>query len=552
MRILLYKNTKRGLIIFGLAALLAVVSMYILFFFRINNLEQKLLDSTISDLKTYSNEIDVRIASVATDLLLMEDLILSKDVLDIVDGKTVFTSLEKRSDIEDDLMFWMKNRNTYDQIRIIDNTGQEVIRVNYNNGRPNVTLESDLQNKATRYYFTNAINLSDDTVYMSKFDLNVENGEIEYIGEVPKSMLRLSTTLYKDDGTKYGMLILNYLTDKLFHGDESEYSSGLHFEVINEDGYFIHSVDKDKEYGFMFDDKKDEVFTKYHDYNIFDVNNDSIEQVEYEDEVYTSLLISNLTLAKAITNSTNFDVEVVTENSSLTIFGELEFNTSEDFISTFRIYLLFTLSFVLVAFVFSRLLDEILFAREKELKTLQFTSSHDMLTGLPNRSKLHETLEYLYSRQTQFTLLFMDFDGFKKVNDTYGHKIGDEVLIEGSKRILNAVRATDIVARLGGDEFVVVLVELMDNSIIDRIKNAIIESVKADMIFGKTTCNVGISIGVAKQDGTIPIKELMNSADHLMYEDKETKRKINWFFFFLSLGSEFNIICYNKKWIQRR
>jgi len=121
----------------------------------------------------------------------------------------------------------------------------------------------------------------------------------------------------------------------------------------------------------------------------------------------------------------------------------------------------------------------------------------------------------------------MDFDGFKKVNDTYGHKIGDEVLIEGSKRILNAVRATDIVARLGGDEFVVVLVELMDNSIIDRIKNAIIESVKADMIFGKTTCNVGISIGVAKQDGTIPIKELMNSADHLMYEDKETKRKIN-------------------------
>jgi len=527
MRILLYKNTKRGLIIFGLAALLAVVSMYILFFFRINNLEQKLLDSTISDLKTYSNEIDVRIASVATDLLLMEDLILSKDVLDIVDGKTVFTSLEKRSDIEDDLMFWMKNRNTYDQIRIIDNTGQEVIRVNYNNGRPNVTLESDLQNKATRYYFTNAINLSDDTVYMSKFDLNVENGEIEYIGEVPKSMLRLSTTLYKDDGTKYGMLILNYLTDKLFHGDESEYSSGLQFEVINEDGYFIHSVDKDKEYGFMFDDKKDEVFTKYHDYNIFDVNNDSIEQVEYEDEVYTSLLISNLTLAKAITNSTNFDVEVVTENSSLTIFGELEFNTSEDFISTFRIYLLFTLSFVLVAFVFSRLLDEILFAREKELKTLQFTSSHDMLTGLPNRSKLHETLEYLYSRQTQFTLLFMDFDGFKKVNDTYGHKIGDEVLIEGSKRILNAVRATDIVARLGGDEFVVVLVELMDNSIIDRIKNAIIESVKADMIFGKTTCNVGISIGVAKQDGTIPIKELMNSADHLMYEDKETKRKIN-------------------------
>ena len=174
-------------------------------------------------------------------------------------------------------------------------------------------------------------------------------------------------------------------------------------------------------------------------------------------------------ISNQVTNSTNFDVEVVTENSSLTIFGELEFNTSEDFISTFRIYLLFTLSFVLVAFVFSRLLDEILFAREKELKTLQFTSSHDMLTGLPNRSKLHETLEYLYSRQTQFTLLFMDFDGFKKVNDTYGHKIGDEVLIEGSKRILNAVRATDIVARLGGDEFVVVLVELMDNSIIDRI-----------------------------------------------------------------------------------
>lgn len=524
MKVFLYKNTKRGFILLGLSVFLILISSYFLFSSRVNSLEQRLLNSTENDLQLYSNEIDVRIASVATDLLLMEDLILSKDVLIHDEAETTFTSLDSRTAIEEDLMFWMKNRNTYDQIRIIDNTGQEIIRVNYNNGEPDVTEQSDLQDKSPRYYFTNAINLSDDTVYMSKFDLNVENGEIEYIGDIPKSMLRLSTTLYDEDGIKYGILILNYLTDKLFHSDDFDNSDTSNFEIINEDGYFIHSTDTAREYGFMFDDKSDEKFSKYHNYNIFEVDNDQIKQIKYEDEVYTSLLISNLTLANAITNSTNFDVDVVTENSSLTIFGEIEFNKTDEFKDTLRIYILFAISFIIASYVFTRLVDEILFSREKEMQTLQFTSSHDLLTGLPNRSKVYETMEYLYSRKIQFSLLFMDFDGFKKINDTYGHKIGDEVLIEGSKRIVHSVRATDIVARLGGDEFVVLLVDLIDNSIVNRIRNSIIENVKADMTFGKIKCNVGISIGIAKQDGTLPIKELMNKADHLMYENKELRK----------------------------
>ncbi|NMV20827.1 GGDEF domain-containing protein, partial [Vibrio parahaemolyticus] len=86
---------------------------------------------------------------------------------------------------------------------------------------------------------------------------------------------------------------------------------------------------------------------------------------------------------------------------------------------------------------------------------------HDALTGLANRSKFHLELEQLVQRsgylRDEFAVLYLDLDGFKEVNDTYGHDAGDEVLKKVSERLTSATRHSDLIARLSGDEFVMLV-----------------------------------------------------------------------------------------------
>ena len=105
---------------------------------------------------------------------------------------------------------------------------------------------------------------------------------------------------------------------------------------------------------------------------------------------------------------------------------------------------------------------------------VQYLSQHDALTGLPNRSRLRDYLEQnlasLRSGST-LTLLYIDLDRFKPVNDTLGHAAGDEVLIGVASRLRERTRDGDLVARLGGDEFVVVLHRMGEDNDIDRLCN---------------------------------------------------------------------------------
>jgi len=145
---------------------------------------------------------------------------------------------------------------TYDQIRFIDIRGKEVIRVNYANNVATIVSEENLQNKANRYYFTDSIGLNDGQVYISKLDLNIEHGEIE----VPyKPMLRFATPVYDDTGKLHGVVVINYLAEKLIQNFKiigSASSGRMH--LVNSDGYYLSSNDPEKEWGFMFPEKTDD------------------------------------------------------------------------------------------------------------------------------------------------------------------------------------------------------------------------------------------------------------------------------------------------------
>lgn len=150
---------------------------------------------------------------------------------------------------------------------------------------------------------------------------------------------------------------------------------------------------------------------------------------------------------------------------------------------------------------------------------------HDSLTSLPNRSLLMERLGQLIaisSRESRhIALMFLDLDGFKLVNDTLGHEIGDHVLKTVSSRLLALLRNSDTVARLGGDEFVILLDNPESRESVAMVASRVIAEVNGPMSFDGKTVHVGASVGIAifQNDGISPTA-LLKKADDAMYAAK--------------------------------
>jgi C4-dicarboxylate-specific signal transduction histidine kinase len=174
-----FRNIKQATITFLSFLLLYIIISIPIFIVRTNNISSIVSTNMKTDINAYTSSIDSQVANVATNLLLMENLIKNRDIL-VNDNDTLeFTSLNDKLILERDLLDWIKTYNIYDQIRIIDMSGNEVLRINHNNGDSYIVSEDNLQNKSNRYYFENAILLEDNYIYLSKIDLNIENGEIE-------------------------------------------------------------------------------------------------------------------------------------------------------------------------------------------------------------------------------------------------------------------------------------------------------------------------------------------------------------------------------------
>jgi len=150
----------------------------------------------------------------------------------------------------------------------------------------------------------------------------------------------------------------------------------------------------------------------------------------------------------------------------------------------------------------------------------------DALTGLPNRRLLMDRLTHALARPSTTgatTLLFIDLDAFKQINDTHGHEVGDQVLLHTSRRIIDGTRATDTVARLGGDEFVV-LCESTTTDEAQAIARRVIESIREPIIVDGRPMVVTASVGIADADVASTAEDLLKGADVAMYRAKKLGR----------------------------
>lgn len=172
----------------------------------------------------------------------------------------------------------------------------------------------------------------------------------------------------------------------------------------------------------------------------------------------------------------------------------------------------------------SRHLAALAFASDEATRELRRAATHDHLTGVLSRGEFEAQVSKLVARrELPVVVLFIDLDGFKAINDTWGHHHGDQVLVTVAERLQNAVRPTDAVARLGGDEFAVLCRGLRPQqapATVERIARSLATPVQ----LSAASVGIGASIGIATAEHPNQIDGLLQRADAEMYQIKRLRR----------------------------
>jgi len=166
---------------------------------------------------------------------------------------------------------------------------------------------------------------------------------------------------------------------------------------------------------------------------------------------------------------------------------------------------------------------------------LEEEANHDQLTGLPNRrlfdDRLQQALYQQRRHQKKLAVCFLDLDGFKAVNDTFGHDAGDQLLCEIAKRLQENVRGIDTVARMGGDEFILLIGDLHDQhgliTLLDKILACIEQPVQMDGNQARVSASIGVSLCPDDSDNA---ELLLKYADQAMYQAKDAGKSQFCFF----------------------
>ncbi len=483
---------------------------------REDRLIEELVKQESAYLEITTLAVEKNIAAMARELLIYKD----------------FTTRQIQTGTIDEIAYFYlniaNNSSSFDQIRYIDEQGMEKVRVNLVGNKGILIPSQDLQNKQDRYYFQNSYTLESGQIYISPLDLNVEQGEIE----IPyKPMIRLATPVLDSKGNHRGIVILNYLAKDLLSIIETvyrEYEANL--SLVNQEGYFlIHEEDRDKEFGFMFSDggqnnrnllnpviyqqpKAKEIGWYENDEGLFTFTriypfkgtwSTSIEDNTIEDPINNRFWIIITHIPHTMIDQRLHEMRAFSEVGAVLI-----------------LFLALATAMLFAVFLYQKI------SKDRFLKNL---AHFDQLTRCFTRGwglkLLNEVILKAKKRKVKVALLFIDLDKFKSVNDTYGHKAGDAVLVATAERIKEVLRSDDIIVRLGGDEFLVILPIVLDDTVPPEVASRIHQAIQEPIPFGQLSLTIDSSIGIATYptDGT-HINDLVSYSDSAMYEVKIKKK----------------------------
>lgn len=418
------------------------------------------------------------------------------------------------------------HRDIYDQIRYINEYGDEKIRINLNESGGYIVPSTELQNKKDRYYFYETLLLEKDMIHISPMDLNIENGKIE---EPYKPMVRFSTQVYDSMGNSKGIIVLNYLAEKiLYNFREVALSSRSEIVLLNSESYWISSENKDLEWLFMFDDKEHSTFKDLYEeeWNAIQKGND---QIITSNGLFT---FTSVNLLSKTSNDQNIYLKdgqwyivssVLKDGENKSLFIENDFLLLIDVIKKNILYF----NLMLLA---SAIISFLIYSNRKTYLKVKYHSEFDNLTKVYNRraglEKLNDLLPSDNRRQFLCSLCFIDINGLKQVNDTFGHKLGDELILTVVEAIKSVIRKEDFVIRVGGDEFIIIF-NGIDSDTAEGVWSRIISIYEEINSNENRPYLISVSHGIVSHSNNhrSQIDDLIKIADEKMYEEKRTTKE---------------------------
>ncbi len=427
--------------------------------------------------------------------------------------------------IAENLIMYSDNKMKYDQIRYIDKEGMEWVRINYDEDNSELVDKKELQNKRDRYYFYETASLLNGQIFVSKFDLNIENGMIE---EPVKPMIRFSTPIYNKDEFM-GIVIMNYSAQNLieeFNNYEDEGSGNT--SLLNSDSYWIISQDSELQWGFMYEDKKDTNFKEKFENEWNRISKEEKGQFYTENGLFTFDKVDKLL---SIDNK-RFKSNINLYDDSWVILSYIDTNNEEFMwikkpIHRLLIEDLLENYYLLILVFMVSLIVTSLYSMNKEYKEeVEYFAKYDAMTNTLNRRSGLEMLNIEVKRSIanneNLSICFIDINGLKVVNDTFGHEAGDDLITTVADIIKKNIRKRDVLIRLGGDEFLIVFPALKGKAaeeIWERIRLELTKLNEEDIKKFKISISHGISEYLpCKMD---PIDSIINLADERMYEEKK-------------------------------
>jgi signal transduction histidine kinase len=193
-----------------------------------------------------------------SEIILADFRSVAADVLVLADGHNLKRLIQEesprhRETVANEFRNFAQHKQLYDQIRFINEAGQEIVRVNLESGRAIVVPANELQSKRDRYYFVETMRLRQGELFVSPFDLNVEEGRIE---QPPKPTIRFATPILDEQGQRRGIVIVNYLGQKLFDKLARAWvnAAGENW-LLNSNGYWLRGSDDQKNWAFMYPER---------------------------------------------------------------------------------------------------------------------------------------------------------------------------------------------------------------------------------------------------------------------------------------------------------
>ena len=296
----------RGLAIF-VPLLLATSGLFFLIYrSQVAAAKDRLISREVNKVEVQKKLATQRFQEVVADLMILAnqgDLqAFGSDLLDPSEADNAPTADVLRQKLITEYFLFSSQKRLYGQVRFLDPQGQELIRVDFDpeQNNPEIVPDSELQNKGDRYYFEEAFPLGQGEIFMSPFDLNVEQGKVQ---EPYLPMIRFAAPVFDQQERRTGLVVLNFLGQNLLDRLELDIDGAAgQFMLLNSAGYWLKGPTPEEEWGFMFDDRQDQTFAQRYPEVWQVMQADGTGQVETVEGLFIFTALEPLAVIQQATN----------------------------------------------------------------------------------------------------------------------------------------------------------------------------------------------------------------------------------------------------------